>query len=67
MFESVINVFYVSVRMADLIKRKEELQKTEIELEVQDNIRVVEEMKAIEENERKEVSRNKVFKFVIMV
>ncbi|XP_054268773.1 cilia- and flagella- associated protein 210-like [Macrosteles quadrilineatus] len=49
----------VRKEMAEFIKRKEELQQSEIELEIQDNMRVLEEIKEIEENEKKEKERKK--------
>lgn len=42
-------------RLVELTQRKEEEEEIEVRLDIQDNLTVLEEMKTIEENERKEV------------
>lgn len=42
-------------RLVELTQRKEEEEEVEVRLDIQDNLTVLEEIKKIEENERKEV------------
>lgn len=42
-------------RLVELTQRKEEEEEIEVRLDIQDNLTVLEEIKTIEENERKEV------------
>lgn len=42
-------------RLVELTQRKEEEEEVEVRLDIQDNLTVLEEIKTIEENERKEV------------